>query len=81
MLATLLNEMDGIEACADVLVVAATNRPDLLDRAFLRPGRMDKLIFVPPPVRRGLCSPCRGPLSLVAWPSTPPLFLALLIIS
>lgn len=45
--------MDGIEARADVLVVAATNRPDLLDRAFLRPGRIDKVIFVPPPDLEG----------------------------
>jgi SpoVK/Ycf46/Vps4 family AAA+-type ATPase len=51
VLATLLNEMDGIESCADVLIVAATNRPDMLDRAFLRPGRIDKMIFIPPPVR------------------------------
>lgn len=53
VLSTLLNEMDGVEACAEVLVMAATNRPDLLDKAFLRPGRMDVLLFVPPPDEAG----------------------------
>ncbi len=42
--------MDGIESCGDVLVVAATNRPDMLDAAFTRPGRIDRMIYVPPPV-------------------------------
>jgi len=45
----LLSEMDGLERTKDVIVIAATNRPDILDPALLRPGRFDKIIFVPPP--------------------------------
>ena len=51
VLSTFLNEMDGVDGSWEdgVLVLAATNRPTLLDRALLRPGRFDKNIFVPPP--------------------------------
>ncbi len=45
----LLLLLDGIERYDDVIVIAATNRPNLIDRAFLRKGRFDRLIFVPPP--------------------------------
>ncbi|MCS7126284.1 MAG: CDC48 family AAA ATPase [Aigarchaeota archaeon] len=45
----LLSEMDGVEELADVIVVGATNRPNLIDPAVLRPGRLDRLIYVPPP--------------------------------
>ncbi len=45
----LLTEMDGISGLENVVVIAATNRPDILDPALLRPGRFDKLIYVPPP--------------------------------
>jgi transitional endoplasmic reticulum ATPase len=45
----LLAEMDGIEKLENVVVIAATNRPDILDPALLRPGRFDRLIYVPPP--------------------------------
>lgn len=45
----LITEMDGIQKLENVVVLAATNRPDLLDPALLRPGRFDKLIYVPPP--------------------------------
>ncbi len=48
----LLTEMDGIERNSGVVVIAATNRPDILDPALLRPGRFDRLIFVPAPDER-----------------------------
>ncbi|HHI01560.1 MAG TPA: AAA family ATPase, partial [Thermococcus litoralis] len=48
----LLTEMDGIEENSGVVVVAATNRPDILDPALLRPGRFDRLILVPAPDER-----------------------------
>jgi transitional endoplasmic reticulum ATPase len=48
----LLTEMDGIEPLTNVVVIAATNRPDILDPALLRPGRFDRLIYVPPPDRK-----------------------------
>ncbi|MEM4947476.1 MAG: AAA family ATPase, partial [Thermosphaera sp.] len=45
----LITEMDGIQKLENVVVIAATNRPDLIDPALLRPGRLEKLIYVPPP--------------------------------
>jgi len=45
----LLTEMDGIEPLRKVVVIGATNRPDIIDPALLRPGRFDRLIYVPPP--------------------------------
>jgi ribosome biogenesis ATPase len=45
----LLTELDGLDARRDVFVVAATNRPDIIDPAMLRPGRLDKLLYVPLP--------------------------------
>ncbi len=45
----LLTEMDGLQRTKDVVVMAATNRPDILDPALLRPGRFDRIIYVPPP--------------------------------
>ncbi len=49
VVAALLTELDGIEELRNVVVVAATNRPDLVDPALLRPGRIDRLVYVPPP--------------------------------
>ena len=49
MLAQLLTEMDGVESLAGVTVVAATNRPDMMDPALLRPGRLDRVVYVPLP--------------------------------
>ena len=45
----LLTELDGLESRGRVYVVAATNRPELVDPAVLRPGRVDKLLYVPLP--------------------------------
>ncbi|MCY0849285.1 CDC48 family AAA ATPase [Sulfuracidifex metallicus] len=45
----LLAEMDGVEKLENVIIIAATNRPDILDPALLRPGRFEKLLYVPPP--------------------------------
>ncbi|KAE9972619.1 hypothetical protein BLS_001911 [Venturia inaequalis] len=52
--ATLLNEMDGVEAVTKVLVLAATNRPDAIDPALLRPGRLGATIFVGPPDKQAI---------------------------
>lgn len=49
VVASLLTELDGIEPMNDVVVLGATNRPDLIDPALLRPGRLEKLVFVEPP--------------------------------
>ncbi|MFF0817332.1 AAA family ATPase [Rhodococcus sp. NPDC003318] len=49
VVAALLTELDGVEPLRDVVVVGATNRPDLIDPALLRPGRLERLVFVPPP--------------------------------
>jgi len=45
----MLTEMDGLEGRRQVFVIAATNRPDIIDPAMLRPGRLDKLLYVPLP--------------------------------
>ncbi|GAA4641165.1 AAA family ATPase [Gordonia humi] len=49
VVAALLTELDGAEPLTDVVVLGATNRPDLIDPALLRPGRLERLVFVPPP--------------------------------
>lgn len=49
VLTSLLNEMDGIESLSGVTVVAATNRPDVLDTALTRPGRLDRILYVGAP--------------------------------
>ena len=49
----LLAEMDGFESKGDVKIIAATNRPDILDPAILRPGRFDRIIEVPAPSEEG----------------------------
>ena len=49
VVAALLTELDGVEALRNIVVVGATNRPDLVDPALLRPGRLERIVYVPPP--------------------------------
>ncbi|OLF09385.1 ATPase [Actinophytocola xinjiangensis] len=49
VVAALLTELDGVEPRRDVVVLGATNRPELIDPALLRPGRLERLVYVPPP--------------------------------
>ena len=53
VVAQLLTEMDGMEAHRDVIVIASTNRPDLIDPAILRKGRIDRIVYVPAPDLEG----------------------------
>ena len=53
MVAALLTELDGVEALRDVVVIGATNRPDLIDPALLRPGRLERLVLRTAAGRRG----------------------------
>eukprot|EP01137_Pigoraptor_chileana_P036959 Opistho-2@33358 len=66
VLSQLLSELDGIEARGHVTVVAATNRPDLIDKALLRPGRIDRMIYVAPPDE-----PARDAIFRIALRRTP----------
>jgi SpoVK/Ycf46/Vps4 family AAA+-type ATPase len=52
LLSLMLYEMDGISQTNEVIVIGSTNAPEALDHALLRPGRLDKLIYVPPPDAR-----------------------------
>ncbi|RZQ61775.1 AAA family ATPase [Amycolatopsis suaedae] len=49
VVASLLTELDGVEPMREVVVLGATNRPELVDPALLRPGRLERLVYVPPP--------------------------------
>ena len=49
----LLAELDGFDALEDVKIIAATNRPDILDDALLRPGRFDRIVTIPLPDEKG----------------------------
>src|SRR5579884_3044538 len=49
VISQILTELDGLEELRDVVVIGATNRPDMIDPALLRPGRFDRLLYVPPP--------------------------------
>ncbi|MBO0840184.1 MAG: AAA family ATPase, partial [Sciscionella sp.] len=49
VVAALLTELDGVQPMRDVVILGATNRPELVDPALLRPGRLERLVYVPPP--------------------------------
>ena len=49
VISQLLTELDGLEVLTNVIIIGATNRPDIIDAALLRPGRFDRLLYVPPP--------------------------------
>lgn len=49
VLAQLLTEIDGVEKLSQVAIIAATNRPDIVDKALMRPGRLDSMVYVPLP--------------------------------
>lgn len=49
VISQLLTEIDGLEIIKQVVIIAATNRPDLVDSALLRPGRFDRFVLIPPP--------------------------------
>ena len=62
----ILTEMDGFSPNSGVIVLAATNRPDVLDKALLRPGRFDRRVVVQPPDRQGRLEILHGPHALGA---------------
>uniref|UniRef100_A0A0G4GVV1 AAA+ ATPase domain-containing protein n=1 Tax=Chromera velia CCMP2878 TaxID=1169474 RepID=A0A0G4GVV1_9ALVE len=62
VLSQLLNEMDGVSSVRQVVVIGATNRPDLLDAALLRPGRFDRLLYVGLPDLKARAQILRGKL-------------------
>ncbi|MFX1494666.1 MAG: CDC48 family AAA ATPase [Promethearchaeota archaeon] len=53
VLSQFLTELDGLEVNKDIVVIAATNRPDILDPALIRPGRIDRILLVPAPEEDG----------------------------
>ncbi|KAI0727122.1 AAA family ATPase [Fomitopsis betulina] len=53
VLTSLLNEMDGVQELVGVTIVAATNRPEAIDSALMRPGRLDRILYVGPPDSAG----------------------------
>ena len=66
----ILTEMDGFESNVAVIVLGATNRPEILDNALLRPGRFDRRVVVPPPDKDGPPQDPRGPHALAAAGAT-----------
>ncbi|GAV52543.1 hypothetical protein ZYGR_0AG05340 [Zygosaccharomyces rouxii] len=71
VLTSLLNEIDGVEELKGVVIVAATNRPDEIDSALLRPGRLDRHIYVGPPdysARLQILKKCTSKFSIDSKP-------------
>lgn len=77
---TILAELDGLEELQGVVVIGATNQPTLLDRALLRPGRFDELIYVPVPDEAARLHilkihtekmPLSPDVDVLAWPNEP----------
>jgi transitional endoplasmic reticulum ATPase len=66
VVAALLTELDGVEPMRDVIVLGSTNRPELIDPALLRPGRLERLVYVPPPD-----APARAAILQAAVRNTP----------
>ncbi|MGH3768927.1 MAG: AAA family ATPase, partial [Pseudonocardiaceae bacterium] len=66
VVAALLTELDGVEPMREVVVLGATNRPELIDPALLRPGRLERLVYVPPPD-----GPARGAILRATARNTP----------
>ncbi|KAK0546575.1 AAA+-type ATPase [Tilletia horrida] len=69
VIATLLTELDGVESATSIVIVAATNRPQVIDPALLRPGRLDRLLYVSPPdvvARRRLLELQTGKMAVAA---------------
>ncbi|MGH4015956.1 MAG: AAA family ATPase [Pseudonocardiaceae bacterium] len=66
VVAALLTELDGVQPLRDVVVLGATNRPELIDPALLRPGRMERVVYVPPPD-----APARAAILRAAARNTP----------
>merc|ERR1712021_273499 len=58
----LLTEMDGMGSKKNVFIIGATNRPDIIDAALMRPGRLDQLIYIPMPDSDSRKSILRAPL-------------------
>ena len=52
VISQLLTELDGLEVLRNVVVIAATNRPDIVDPALLRAGRFDRMLYIPSPDRK-----------------------------
>ncbi len=52
VISQLLTEIDGLEMMKQIVIIAATNRPDIVDTALLRPGRFDRFVLIPPPTQK-----------------------------
>lgn len=58
-------ELDGLHSGNDVFIIGATNRPDLIDPGLLRPGRLDRMIYLAMPDKVCLCKTCKPGVTLL----------------